>query len=58
MLEKMYSPKEVSEKLGVCRKTVLRRIKDGSIPSIKIGTRDIRIKESDVLKYLEPDTQH
>jgi excisionase family DNA binding protein len=46
----MYSPQEAATALNVCRRTILRRIADKSIPAVKVGTRDWRIKESDLVK--------
>lgn len=32
-----YSPEEVAEQLGVSRATIYRQLKEGTIPSVKIG---------------------
>lgn len=35
--KKFYSPREVAAILGVCRETILRRVRDGRIPSTRLG---------------------
>lgn len=45
--------KQAAEKLQVCKKTIFRRIKDGSLPCIRLGNKTIRIKEEDFQKYIE-----
>ncbi|GEM_PF-6929720 len=42
------SPKEAAVRLGVNKETVLRRIKAGVIPAVKISARTIRIDENDL----------
>jgi len=34
---KFYSPREVAVILGVCKETILRRVRDGRIPSTRLG---------------------
>ena len=57
MLEKMYSPKDAAKVLNVCRRTILRRISDKSLPATRVGTRDLRIKESDLVKFQNGETE-
>jgi len=52
-LGRLLTPDEAAEHLGVCKKTVLRRIYDGSIKAAKLGHRTYRIEEGDLQKYLE-----
>ena len=47
----MLSPNEIAEALNVSRKTVYRRILDGTIPSIKISHSCVRVEEADYQKY-------
>jgi excisionase family DNA binding protein len=42
-----FSPQEVADKLGVCRVTVLRMIRKGDLPAMKMGKTTIRIAEED-----------
>ena len=47
------SPKEVSQQLGFCTKTVLRLIKEGKIaPVYRINKRVIRVPQQAVDRYL------
>ena len=34
----VYTPREAASLLGVDRSTIYRRIRDGSIPTVKMGT--------------------
>lgn len=43
--------KQVGDLLGVSKKTVYNLIRDGSLPSIKVG-REFRIPKFVVMKYL------
>lgn len=45
--------KEAADRLGVCRKTVYRRIKDGSLPVVKLSTRNFRIATADLEAFIE-----
>ena len=44
--------KQVSEMLGVCKKTVYKLAADGSLPMLKVG-RQYRITKVNVLKYMK-----
>lgn len=48
---------QAAEKLQVSKKTILRRIADGSLSSHRIGPQTIRIKEEDLDKYLNSKRQ-
>lgn len=45
---------ETASLLGVCDKTVRRRIADGSLRGYRFGTRAIRLDRSEVLQALRP----
>ena len=47
----MFSPAELAERLGVSRKTILRRIKSGELPVHRLGGQ-LRISEDDALTYI------
>lgn len=44
--------KQASEKLGVCTKTIRRRINDGSLPAYRVG-KALRIKDEDIDTYIQ-----
>lgn len=45
--------KQAAERLQVSKKTIERRIKDGSIPIIRLGIHSIRIKETDLDAFID-----
>jgi len=47
----LLSVADVAERLNVSEKTVRRQIKDGSLPSHRVG-RNLRISEDDLRAYL------
>jgi excisionase family DNA binding protein len=49
---KMYSPEEVAQKLGVSRKTIHRRIQDGSIIAVRLSPKMLKIPESEVKRFI------
>ncbi len=54
-LERLYSPEETAEYLGVHVNTVRGWIKGGRLPARRLaGQRALRIRESDLLNVLEP----
>lgn len=55
--QKFYTAKELSELLNINYMTVLRRIKDGSIPAVRFGPRLLRIKAEDVQQFIEQGFQ-
>lgn len=48
---------QAAERLQVSTKTIFRRIADGSLPSHRIGTKTIRIKDDDLNKFMEGKRQ-
>ena len=55
MNDPALSPKEVAQQLGLCTRTVLKRIHIGEIePAYRINQRVIRIPQSAVTEYLKP----
>lgn len=53
--EKLYSPEEVAEYLGIHVQTVRVWIRSGRLPALRLaGQRTLRIRESDLEKVLEP----
>jgi len=55
MNDPTLSPKEVAQQLGLCTRTVLKRIHSGEIaPAYRINQRVIRIPQSAVTEYLKP----
>lgn len=42
----IYTPAEVAVRLGVHKSTVYRRIKDGSIPVVKLGAGRIYVPKA------------
>ena len=53
--EKLYSPEEVAEYLGVHVQTVRAWIRSGELPAVRlVGRRDLRVRESDLGAVLEP----
>lgn len=51
-MDKLLTPSEVAEYLGVQTSTIYQWTHQGFIPHVKIG-KFIRFKESDVLKWIE-----
>lgn len=53
MNDPALSPKEVAQQLGLCTRTVLKRINTGEIaPAYRINKRVIRVPQSAVTAYL------
>lgn len=46
------SPDDVARMLGVSRRTIHRRIADGSIAHVRLGPRIVRIPASEVARLL------
>lgn len=53
MAEKFYTVKEVAESLGVCTRTILRKIASGDLKRTAISKRDYRIAESDLQQFIK-----
>jgi excisionase family DNA binding protein len=51
MQEKLYSPKEVAEKLGINYRTVLNRVNEGAIRIVRLG-KNFYVPESAIESYL------
>ncbi len=52
-MEQYYTQEEVAELLKVHIITIRRKIYRGEIPCIRLGKKIIRIKESELNKYLD-----
>ena len=57
MSEKYLKPKEIEQKLQLSHATVYKLLHTDGFPMIKIG-RNIRVKESDLERYLEMHKSH
>jgi excisionase family DNA binding protein len=44
---------EAARRLSVSKKTIYRRIADGSIPACYLAKKTVRIKEADLDAYME-----
>ena len=55
-MEKIYTVPEVAEYLKMSKSKVYDLVKKKKIPFIKIG-RNVRIRQSDLLKWLEKMTR-
>ena len=53
MLEKMYSPEEISSLLNISVATIYRWIKAGRLNAVKISNKVYRISEKSVKEFLE-----
>lgn len=45
--------KQAADRLQVSKKTIFRRIDDGSLRAIRLGSRTIRIKEDELQRYID-----
>lgn len=45
--------RQAAERLSVSTKTIYRRIKDGSLPVVKISEKDYRIDERDLDAFIQ-----
>ena len=52
MLERLYSPKDLSEKIGKSQVTLRRWRSEGKGPKFMVVERSIRYRESDVADWL------
>ncbi|OPY67858.1 MAG: Helix-turn-helix domain protein [Syntrophorhabdus sp. PtaU1.Bin050] len=48
MVEKLFSPKQLSELTGWHVMTIYRKIREGELSCVRIGNRSIRIPENQV----------
>ena len=44
---------QAAERLQVCKKTIFRRIQDGSIPAHSLSSKTLRIDEKDLEAYMD-----
>lgn len=51
-MDKLITVEEAAELLGVSRRTIDRRITDGSLVAFNVGPRMVRVKTADVMKLL------
>ncbi len=51
--EKMYTPDEVAEALGVSVQMVRRLCKNGGLGNVKLGYNRVRISQSDLTAFME-----
>ena len=50
----MYlSPSQAAKQLGVCKKTIYRRIADGSLPAVRLAAKTIRIDEKELDAFVD-----
>ncbi len=52
-MNKLLTPKQVANKLGVSEFTVWRYIKAGKLKAIKYTARNFRIVEKDLIQFLK-----
>jgi len=57
MIEKLMRVKEVSGVTGEDVMTTYRRIRAGEIKTIKIGKRGLRVKESELKRWLNMNNE-
>ena len=53
MSPNLLTTREVAVRLAVSPETVLRRIRAGELPAIRISSNALRIRESELDAYLE-----
>lgn len=52
-MDKLFTPKQVANKLGVSEFTIWRYIKAGKLKAIKLTKRNFRIEEKDLIQFLK-----
>jgi len=52
-MDKLLTPKQVANKLGVSEYTIWRYIKTGELKAIKLTKRNFRIEEKDLIQFLK-----
>lgn len=52
-MDKLLTPKQVANKLGVSEYTIWRYIKAGKLKAIKYTERNFRIEEKDLIQFLK-----
>ncbi len=54
VIPKFYSPLQVAELLNISKPTIMRRIRDGTLPARRFpGHRQWRISEEDLRDYID-----
>jgi len=56
MPQRYLSPAQVAEMLGVSRSTVLRLLRSGTLTSIRVGPRTIRVSLAELERFMEART--
>jgi len=56
-MEKLYSPKQAAELLGLKKLTIYRWIKSGRVRAVRLPNNRLRIAESELGKLVEPNQQ-
>jgi len=51
--QKLLTVDQVAEILQVSRTTIYRRIKAGELPAVKLGRRQVRIRQEDLEAYIQ-----
>ena len=57
MTEKLFSPEEVAEQLGVTPNTVRTWLRDGSLKGIKLGKKIWRVNETELQEFLNREAK-
>lgn len=50
-MEKLFTCKEVAQRYGVSIETVWRWIRTKKLPSVKVGTRNYRVRSDDLTAF-------
>jgi excisionase family DNA binding protein len=52
-----YSPKEAAERIGLHADTVLRLVKQGKLPAVRISRKVVRISHSDLAEFMKTSSE-
>ncbi|MBU1292324.1 helix-turn-helix domain-containing protein [Patescibacteria group bacterium] len=52
-MNKLFTPKQIANKLGVSEFTIWRYIKAGKLKAIKLTKRNFRIEQKDLNQFLK-----
>jgi len=52
-ISKFYTPKEVCEKFRISRATLSRYMKDKKINFVKLGAKNVRFSEYDLVQFVD-----
>ncbi len=58
MTTRLLRVRDVAELLDVSSETVLRRIRAGQLPAIRIATNALRVREDELDAWLEQHREH